>query len=149
MNADIEFRRITLTDVDALTELALSAIPDSPELQVSPRKVRAMVEFFAASSEHFQLAAFEDGIPVAGLAMLVTEMPFHERLEGTIVFCFSRAAGAGRHLLRALLKFVNNSMQIRRVSWSMNAGFDQRIITMAKNLGFQSEHPTFMYHKGA
>lgn len=149
MSNAIEFRRICLSDVDGLTELALSAMPDSPELQVSPRKVRAMVEFFAASTEHFQLAAFEDGVPMAGLAMLVTEMPFHERLEGTIVFCFSRSAGAGLHLLRALLKFVNSAMQIRRVSWAMNAGFDRRIITMAKNLGFQSEHPTFMYYKGA
>jgi hypothetical protein len=149
MSAEFEFRRIGVSDVDALTELALSAIPDSPELQVSQAKVRAMVQFFAASTVHFQLAAFQNGVPVAGLAMLVTEMPFHERFEGTIVFCFSRAAGAGLHLLRALLKFVNNAMQIRRVSWSMNAGFDQRIIAMAKNLGFQSEHPTFMYYKGA
>ena len=145
----IEYRRITAADVPALTDLALSAIPDDPLLLVSAAKVRTMVEFFANSDAHFQLAAFDAGKPVAGVAMLVTEMPFHERMEGTIVFCFSRTAGAGLHLLRAMMRFVYESMQIRRVSWAMNMGFDRRLTLLAKKIQFQSDHPTFMHFKGA
>ena len=144
----IEYRRIRLADVDALAHLALSAIPDEPEVAVSVQKVVSMVTFFALHQDHFQLAAFEGDKPVAGLAMLVTEMPFHERSEGTIVFCFSRLPGAGFRLLRALMVYVREHMQIRRVSWALNRDADPRTAQLARRLGFQSAHPTLMYYKG-
>lgn len=144
----IEYRRIRIADVQAITSLAMSAIPDDPALLVSEAKVRSMVSFFATEHEHFQMAAFHDGKPVAGLAMLVSEMPFHYRCEGTIIFCFSALAGAGAVLLRALMRFVAHDLRIRRVSWAMNRGFDERIVHLARRLGFQSAHPTLMYAKG-
>lgn len=143
----IEYRRIDIADVAALASLAMHAIPDEPEVEVSAEKVCAMVEFFATHPEHFQLAAFKDGVAVAGVACLVTEMPFHERGEGTIVFCFARVPGTGYRLLRALVDWVKNDMRIRRVSWAMNRGFDRRIAGLAARLGFNQEHPTLMLYK--
>lgn len=144
----IEYRRIRSTDVTVFTRFALSAIPDEPEVAVSMEKVLAMVSFFALHHEHYQMAAFKDGAPVAGVAMLVSEMPFHERGEGTIVFCYSKEAGAGYRVLRELMRWVNADMRVRRVSWSMNRGFDERLRGLAQRLGFQSEHPTMMFYKG-
>jgi RimJ/RimL family protein N-acetyltransferase len=144
----IEYRRIRLTDVDAMAEFALSAIPDEPELAVSATKVVAMVTFIAIHREHFQMAAFKDGIPVAGVAMLVHEMPFHDRGEGSIIFCYATEPGVGYRLLRALIRWVNDDMRVRRVTWSMNRGFDERLRKLARRLGFQSEFPTMMYCKG-
>lgn len=143
------FRRITVADVEALTALALSAIPYQRTLVVNPDKVRSMVSFFATSHEHFQMAAFDNDKPVAGVAMLVSEMPFHDRCEGTIVFCFSSGVGVGMRLLREMMRWVNNDFRIRRVSWAMNPGFDERMVVVARRLGFQSAHPTLMYCKGA
>lgn len=144
----IEYRRIRIGDVEALANLARSAIPEEPEVAISMPKILSMVTFFAIHHEHFQMAAFKDGVPVAGVAMLVSEMPFHDRGEGTIIFCFSKEPGVGFRILRALMRFVQHDMRIRRVSWVMNRGFDERMRKLARRLGFQSEHPTLMYYKG-
>lgn len=145
----LEYRRIRVGDVGPMTDFALSALPDEPEVAVSRAKVLAMVSFFALHHhDHFQLACFKDGVPVAGVAMLVADMPFHERGEGTIVFCYSTHPGAGYWLLRALVRWVNDDMRIRRVSWAMNRGFDERLRSLARRLGFTSEHPTLMLYKG-
>ena len=144
----IEYRRIRLTDVDELSAFARAAMPDEDEFVVSAEKVVSMVTFFAVHHEHFQLAAFKDGNVVAGVAMLVTEMPFYERGEGSIVFCYATEPGTGYRLLRALVQWVNRDMRVRRVTWSMNRGFDERMRKIARRLGFQSEFPTLMYCKG-
>lgn len=144
----IEYRRARLTDVDAVAALAMAALPDEPEVAVSAHKVMAMVTFFAVHREQYQLAAFKDGVAVAGVAMLVSEMPFHERGEGTIVFCYAKEPGTGFRLLREMMAWVKNDMRIRRVSWAMNRGFDERLRHLAHRLGFSSEHPTLMYYKG-
>lgn len=144
----IEYRRIRIADVQAFTEFALGAIPDEPEVAIGRAKVVSMVSFFAIHHEHFQLAAFKDGVPVAGIACLVSEMPFHERGEGTIIFCYATEPGVGYRLLRALMRWVEHDMRIRRVSWAMNRGFDERIRKLARRLGFTHEHPTLMYYKG-
>lgn len=144
----IEYRRIRIADVEEMTRFAVSAIPVQRELRVSIDKVRHMVSFFATTAGHFQMAAFKDGKPVAALAAFVSEMPFHEKLEATIAFCFSTEPGSGYWLLRALRDFVSNHMLIRRVSWAMNQGFDDRLRMVAKRLGFTSEHPTLMLYKG-
>lgn len=145
----LEYRRIRLSDVGAMTAFALAAMPDEPEVAVSPSKVLHMVSFFALHHhDHFQLAAFDGEQPVAALALLVADMPFHERGEGTIVFCYSQRVGAGYRLLREMVRWVNDDMRIRRVSWAMNRDFDQRLRVLALRLGFQSEHPTLMLYKG-
>lgn len=145
----IEYRRIRLSDVGPMTEFALKAMPDEPEVAVSREKVLSMVSFFAIHHDpHFQLAAFVDGHIVAAVAMLVADMPFHERGEGTIVFCYSQRPGAGYRLLRELVRWVNDDMRIRRVSWNMNRGFDERLGHMAKRLGFASQQTMLVMYKG-
>jgi hypothetical protein len=144
----IDFRRIRIGDVKAISDLALAAIPCDPELRVSPAKIIQMVTYFAIHHEHFQLAAFDGETPVAGIAMYVTEMPFHERCEGCVMFCYSKLPGAGYRLVREMIRWVLNDMRIRRVSWSMNRGYDPRIKRLAARCGFAETNDVLMYYKG-
>ena len=144
----MEFRRITMADADALAALALRSIPQADELAVSGAKVRRMVDFFATQPGHFQMAAFDDGKVLAGLAAVVTEMPFHEGSEATVCFCYSQASGVGSRLLRELIAFVNGNFYVRRLIWPMNPTFDERIVKLARRLGFQSAAPMLIYQKG-
>lgn len=144
------YRRIKLQDVGPMSELALSAIPADARLSVNRDKVLHMTSFFALHHyDHFQLAAFEGDKPVAGIAALVQEMPFHDRCEAMVVFCFSTVAGAGFRLLRELVAWFNDDLRLRRLSWAMNVGYDHRLRAIAtRRLGFAAEHPTFTLHKG-
>jgi len=143
----IEYRRIRVSDVGPIADLAFESMPKDDRLRVSKEKVWRWVTMFATSYEHFQLAAFEDGVAVAGIAAYVSEMPFYERQEATIMFCYAKVPGTGFRLLRALMRFVNESMLIRRVQWAQNT-FDERIVRLARRLGFTESHPVLMFHKG-
>lgn len=144
----IEYRRARPADVASVTRLALRALRKCTTQVVDEHKVIEMVTFFATHHEHFQCAAFEDEEAVAGVAMYVTEMPFFERGEGTIAFCYSERPQAGVTILRRLMNWVNNDMRVRRVSWGMNEGFDHRIMNLAGRLGFRSVFPTLLFEKG-
>lgn len=144
----IEYRRINIGDVESLTALAIEAIPKEPEVHLSRDKIRATVSHFAIHREHFQLAAFEHGQPVGGIAMWVSEMPYHVGSEGAVMFCFSKAPGAGYRLVREMIRWVFNDMRIRRVSWAMNRGYDPRIKTLALRCGFTGAHDVLVHYKG-
>lgn len=144
----LEYRRIRPMDVQAISRLAMRAVSCAP-YEVSLEKIVQMATFFAVHHEHFQLAAFDGDEPVAGVAMLVTEMPIFKGGEGTIAFCFSERPGAGRAILRRLMQWVQADTRIKRVSWGMNAGFDPRIAKVAQRIGFGESFNTFMYQKGA
>ena len=144
----IEYRRINIGDVEALAALAFEAVPDEPEVRLSRAKILNMVSHFAVHREHFQLGAFENGTPVGGIAMWVSEMPFHVGCEGSVMFCYSKAPGAGYRLVREMIRWVFNDMRIRRVSWAMNRGYDPRIKTLARRCGFASGFDVLVHYKG-
>lgn len=145
----IEYRRMRLDDVEATTAFALEALAlagDLP-LRLSQAKVRSMVINFAISNDHFHMGAFKDGVPVAGLAMYVAEMQFFERCEGHVMLCYSKEPGAGMVLIRHMLRFVNQSMRIMRVQWSMNLGAAKFARTIERRCGFV-RHDNLILHKG-
>lgn len=144
----IDYRRINIGDVESLVALAIEAIPKEPEVVMSPAKITNIVAHLAIHREHFNLAAFEDGKPVAGIAMWVSEMPFHLGCEGAVVFCYSKSPGAGYRLVREMIRWVFNDMRVRRVSWAMNRGYDQRIRKLALRCGFTGAHDVLVHYKG-
>lgn len=144
----LEFRRIAIADVQGFVDLAMESLPEHPTLVVSREKVRNVVAYFATRGDNFQMAAFRDGVPVAGVAALVQEMPYHEKCEATVMFAYSKEPGAGFRLLRMLMRWVLNDFRIRRLSWCQNEGFDQRIARLGHRLGFQSAVPVLMFYKG-
>lgn len=144
----LDYRRIRFADVQGLVDLAVESLPAHPTLVVSPEKIRNVVAYFATRHDHFQMAAFDDGVPVAGLAAMTQEMPYHDKCEATIMFAYSKVPGAGFRLLRMLMRWVLDDGRIRRLSWCQNEGFDQRIVTLGRRLGFQSAVPVLMFYKG-
>ena len=94
-----------------------------------------------------QRAAFEAGVCVAALAVLVSEMPFHEKCEGHVFFAFATKAGAGAMLFREMRGWFDREMLVRRVVWPMNERFDPRMRYLARRFGFTSEAPMFVLWK--
>jgi hypothetical protein len=144
-------RRITLADVDAVTDLAIEAIAlagDVP-LHLCRRKIRQMVSNFAQVPGHFQFAAFDGAVPVAAVAMCVAEIPFFERCEGHVMLCYSRWPGAGVPLIRALMEYVAGDIRIRRVQWCMNEHPDPRFARMLeRRFGFTHRLDNLVHYKG-
>ena len=122
----IELRSITSADVSAVAGLALEVLREQAEelpVHISAPKVLAAVKFFAEAppGEHFQRAAFtDDGHCVGAMAALVSEMPFFERCEAQVYFCYAKAPGVGVRLIRKMLDWVKREPRIRRVTWLMN-----------------------------
>lgn len=145
----IEYRRIELADVAAVTAFACRAIASAGDipLRVYPAKIAGAVAHFAEQPGHFQMAAFENGLPVAAVAALVSEMPFHERCEAHVCICFSTVAGAGMRLIRALVAWFRADFRLRRLVWAMNPGFDARLTRLAARLGFEPACPLFVMMK--
>lgn len=133
------FRRITADDIQAVVDYAtwvLSKV-DAP-MHVSPRKVRAAVEHFASTPGDFNLIAERDGRIVGAIAAFVSEMPWYERCEAHVAICHAEP-GAGLPLLRALKRWAEGEMRIRRVVWAHNADVDPRFIRLAERMGFVSQ----------
>lgn len=135
----IEFRRITPADVGQVADFACSALKtaNAVPLHIDMHKIRTAVRFFAdAGPEHFQMAAFRDGQPVAALAALAQEMPFFERCDAQVFICYSVEPGAGVRLLRAMLRWFHADFRLRRLMWMMNEGREDTARKMARIFGF-------------
>lgn len=145
----IEYRRITPADVPAVAQLARAALATAGDLPLRPSaaKIDAAVDFFATTQGHFQMAAFDDGRPVAAVAAMVQEMPFHERREAHVCMCFSTLPGAGMRLIRALVAWFREDFLLRRLVWAMNPGFDERLTRLARRIGFEAACPMFVMMK--
>lgn len=148
----LEFRRIGPLDVESVTDLAMKALAMSDDLPLHPSrpKVRHVVAAFATDGHHFQMAAFDGARAVGAVAMVVAEMPFHERFEGHVMMCYASVVGAGMPLVRSMMDFVRADMKIQRVIWAMNDQPDPRFAKMvARCFGFSQRLDTFVFYKGA
>lgn len=141
-------RTLVPADVDAIAAFALKAMPAQPQ-RASADKVFAWVDHMVRVPGHFKEAAFDDdsGAPLAATALYVSEMPFHARCEGHVVFCYSEAPGEGARLLRRMLHWVRADIRIQRVLWTQNEGSDLRIPMLARRLGFASETTNLLWHR--
>ncbi|MBQ1765094.1 MAG: hypothetical protein IIZ92_19655 [Aquincola sp.] len=136
-------------DVGAVTDLALRSLPDEPGLQASRQKVREVVRGFATDHVHFHQVAFDHaGRPVAGIAILTAEMPFHEGREAAVMFCYSEHPGAGRRLWRAAMEWFHADPTLKRIRWDQNDRFDERIWEFARRLGMKHHRSAFLCIKG-
>lgn len=90
------YRRAVLDDIDRLGSMALlrRVLSSGPygmvvdEAKVRATVTRAITEGYCAIAEH-------DGELVAYIAALITEHPYFERLQLTVVGWYSEAHGAG------------------------------------------------------
>ena len=136
----IVLRPIGSSDIEAVTALGVEAANTAEGIPavMSAEKVRAMVSFFANDGDgHFNLVAFDEGVPVAGIAAYVQEMPFFERSEAQVVMCFSKSHGIGCKLIRALIQWADSNMAVRRIVWVMNEGNEKLASQMARVFGFK------------
>jgi hypothetical protein len=143
-------RPITNADIGEVTLLARKALDTAGDLplHVSVSKIFDSVKFFAEQGAgHFQMAAFQDGKPVAAVAAYAQAMPFHERNEAHVFMAFSTVPGAGSRLLRAMVAWFDADIMLRRLVWAMNGVFDDRMRLIARRLGFEQECPMFVRYK--
>lgn len=143
-------RRIEIEDADQVAEFAIEGLrAELYPMHVDRHKVRAVVETFCQPSpDRFQLAAFDGGRMVAGIAAAVIPMLFFERCEAQIVMFRSVKPGAGVMLLRALRRWVAKDMRVRRVVWPMEFHTDERTLRLARVCGFDSQMALCVHYKG-
>ena len=134
-----ELRRITAADVEPMTALAIQGMRAYRyPLALAPENIRRVGRHFLVDApDRFQLAAFNEGTPVAGLAVTVQPMLWFQGSEAVILMGFASKSGAGIPLLRAMLKWISARSDIRRVIWPHEAHGDPRIQVLARRLGFQ------------
>jgi hypothetical protein len=150
----IRYRRIQLADVDVVTAFALKALDLSKDLpvHVSAAKVRSMVTTFALYDQHFHLVAFDEGAPVAALAVYVAEMPFHERCEGHVMICYAQEPGTGVHLINSMMRWIKGDARIQRVQWAMNECTSPMVARMSnlirRRWKFDRSNDNLIFYKG-
>lgn len=133
------YRPLIEADVPAVTELALEALRfgmGDVRLTISPDKVRGMVAGFATQPGHFNLIAFKDESPVGAIAAYVAEMPFFDWSEAHIAMCYCTEPRAGTPLIKAMLRWVESELRIRRVIWAMNDGAEKFSRVLQRRYGF-------------
>jgi hypothetical protein len=150
----MEFRRIRLAEVDAVTDLAVEALATYSShvpLHVDRTKIRTLVNTFCVHREHFHQVAFEQGVPVAALALYVSEIPFYERSEGHVMICYARRAGACLPLIHSMMRWVRDDMRVRRVQWAMNehsTAVGRLCAMLQRRWGFDRRFDNLVYYKG-
>ena len=144
------YRLATPEDNAELVRFALDALQrqKTPGLLISPSKVEACVRHFTSTEGDFQQVAVQDGRIVAAVAALVTEMPFFERCEAHIYFCWSVVPGAGMRLMRSLMAWFKADFRLRRLVWAMNEGA-RPMQGLAARLGFHATTDLYVARKGA
>lgn len=148
----IEYRRMRLSEVDAVAELGVEALrthAGEVPLHISPGKVRMVVNDFCIRPEHFHEVAFKDGQPIGAVAMRVVEAPFHERFDGHVMMAFCREPGPGLKLINDMVKWARSDMRIARVQWCMNecnAGRFAGLLT--RRWGFEHRVDNLICYRG-
>lgn len=147
----IEFRRMRLSEVDAVAALGCEALrvhaADVP-LNMSPIKVRAVVNNFCVHREHFHEVAFDNGEPVGAVALYVSEMPFHERCDGHVMMAYARVPGTGLRLISSMMRWVHKDIRIQRVLWMMNHDAGRFASLISRRWNFQHRVDNLTYYKG-
>lgn len=137
-----DFRSITNEDVPAVTEYALRvlrAIANDERLRVAPMKVQDAVRYFARTSGHFNLAAFDDKLCVGAIAAFAGEMAYFERQEAHVMFCHATLPGVGMKLIREMMAWVRSEPRLRRIVWAMNPSSvgERTTNVLGRRLGFK------------
>ena len=146
----IEFRRITVADLDEAVAFACEGIrPDLyPTLHLDRHRVRGvMAQFIDPHPDRFHLAAFEDGRIVGGVSAVISPMLWFERCEAHLVMLRATVAGAGRALLKALKEWADADLRVRRVIWPMEFHSNPRVMRLAARYGFTNTLSVACYYK--
>lgn len=145
----IEYRRLQPSDAEAAAAFAIKGLrPDLYPMRLAPAKVDAAIQHFMQSTTDFHLGAFDDGQPVGGIAAVVTESPWFERCDATVVMCHAIVPGVGRRLLAALKAWIEDDMRIRRVFFPLEFDADPRMLRLLARYGFGGSQVVCTFHKG-
>lgn len=135
----MEYRRLTLDDVDQAATFAVRGLrPQLYPLHLSRLKIDNTLRHLVASETDFHQFAFKDGGIVGGVAALVSEIPFFERKQATVVMLFATAPGTGWHLVRQLFAWYRSDPMLRRLLWAFEFDADPRMMPIAERFGFNS-----------
>ncbi len=146
----LDLRRIQALDVEAVAAFVIEGMrPELYPLNLGREKVIGVIHaFIEPNRDQFQLAAFEDGQMVGGIAAVAMPMLFFEHHEAHVILCRATKPGAGRRLLRELRAWADSDMRIRRVVWPMEFHADPRIQMVAARAGFKNQLTVCSYYKG-
>jgi hypothetical protein len=144
----IEYRRIQPADLAAAAEFAIRGLrPDLYPMRLAPEKVDSTIRHFMHSTTDFHLGAFDGERVVGGIAAVVTESPWFERADATVVMCQAIVPGVGRRLLAALRAWMDGDMRIRRAFFPLEFDADPRMLRLLARYGFGSSQVVCIYHK--
>lgn len=146
----ITFRRITADDIEPMAEFAIEGMRAAahPALRVSREKVLAVLRHFLHSHSDFNLAAFNGGRIVGGIAACVSEMPFFERCEAIVVMCQARGEpGVGSELIGRMKSWAKDDFRIRRVQFPEELGARPGFARLLRRHGFDQVQRVCIYTK--
>lgn len=117
-------------------------------MRLSLAKVQAAVSHFMYSTSDFHLAAFDGPHVVGGIAAAVTESPWFERCDCTVVMFRAVVPGVGRKLLGAFRNWVDDDMRIRRAFVPLEFDADKRMQRLLARYGFSVTQTVCTHMKG-
>lgn len=148
-NRRVEFRRLKPSDIEAVTAFAVQGMrPDLYPGHLDMNKVRTTVRHFCHSASDWHLAAF-DGDQVVGIcAVQVSEQPWFERHQATVVALYAVVPGVGRRLVRDLMAWYGEQPMLRRLHWPQERGASRATCRFGRMAGFDKQVAVLMHEKG-
>lgn len=144
----MEIRRLNPSDIEAVTAFAIRGLrPDLYPGHLDMNKVRTTVRHFCYSASDWHLAAFEGGEVVGICAVQVSEQPWFERCQGTVVALFATVPGVGWRLVRELMSWYGEQPMLRRLYWPLEFDVEPRMMRIAERFGFNSFNTVATHYK--
>lgn len=146
---EIEYRMVRADEVQQLADFAIEGMrAERYPLRVARHQVVAVIDWIRTSTNHFGLAAVQDGCIVGAIAAMVSEMLFFERWEAHVVMCRAVVPGTGRHLIAAMKQWADSEVKIRRVHFPIEEGADPRMARLLARYGFDRAQSNAVFYKG-
>lgn len=144
----MEFRRLKPSDIEAVTAFAVQGMrPDLYPGHLDMNKVRTTVRHFCHSASDWHLAAFEGDQVVGICAVQVSEQPWFERHQATVVALYAVVPGVGRRLVRELMAWYGEQPMLRRLHWPQEFDVRPSMLRYAERLGFNSSNVVLSHYK--
>ena len=130
----MKFRRATMTDVQAIVDIAVESVSRDP----LPVKIdrEAMTDTARACLNPAQFMWVQPGF-------------WFQKLQCSVLLYYTRVAGAGLPLLRELAKWVKSRPAIKLAIIELEPGADPRLVKFLRRAGFARESINLSYVRGA
>lgn len=145
----MEYRRITPADQAQVANFCIDGMRvHLYPMRLSLSKVQATIGHFMYSTSDFHLAAFDGPHVVGGIAAAVSESPWFERADATVVMCRAVVPGVGRKLLARFKEWFDDDIRVRRVIFPLEFDADQRMPRLLARYGFTIAQTMCVHQKG-